>query len=69
MIDKTDPTKIGARCILTDGVRDQTKAGARGIVAKAVKTKGEYLVILDSGARYYAFARNVAFPGVAVGEG
>lgn len=62
MVDKTDQTKIGARCVLTDGVRDQTKIGMRGIVTKAIKTKGEYLVILDSGARYYAFARNVAFP-------
>jgi hypothetical protein len=62
MADKTDQTKIGARCVLTDGVRDKTKVGMRGIVAKVVKTKGEHLVRLDSGGSNYAFARNVAFP-------
>lgn len=60
-VDPVDVTKIGAEATLAPTARDQSLVGRRAVVAKAIKSRGEYLLRFDHGQSYYAFARNVVF--------
>lgn len=56
---KVDQSAIGKRAELAVTVAHEAFAGKQGVIAKAIKSRNEYLVRLDDGSSYFAFAGNV----------